>query len=82
MTNLPAFACRHQANDLALKSEPFGGRTAEILGADAFAEAKREIDLARGSSAYNHMIVNDDLERAISETCRIITLRQTESPGS
>ena len=43
MTNLPAFACRHQANDLALKSEPFGGRTAEILGAEAFAEAKREI---------------------------------------
>ena len=43
MTNLPAFECRHQANDLALKSEPFGGRTAEILGAEAFAEAKREI---------------------------------------
>ena len=42
MTNLPAFACRHQANDLALKSEPFGGRTAEILGAEAFAEAKRD----------------------------------------
>ena len=28
---------------MALKNQPFGGRAVEILGAEAFAEAKREI---------------------------------------
>ena len=43
MTNLPVFACRHQVNSLASKKQPFSGRAEEILGAGAFAEAKREI---------------------------------------
>ena len=43
MTKLPVFACRHEVNRLALKNQPFGGRAEEILGAEAFAEAKREI---------------------------------------
>jgi diaminopropionate ammonia-lyase len=43
MVKLPAFSCRYQANGLALKNTAFGGRAAEILSADAFAEAKREI---------------------------------------
>ena len=43
MTKLPVFACRHKVNRLALKNQPFGGRAEEILGAEAFAEAKREI---------------------------------------
>ncbi len=43
MTNLPIFACRHQVNSLASKKQPFSGRAEEILGAGAFAEAKREI---------------------------------------
>ncbi|MDP6588258.1 MAG: diaminopropionate ammonia-lyase [Alphaproteobacteria bacterium] len=43
MTNLPVFACRHQVNGLASKKQPFAGRAEEILGAAAFAEAKREI---------------------------------------
>ncbi len=43
MTTLPQFSCRHEINRLALKGQSFGGRTAEILSADAFAEAKREI---------------------------------------
>jgi diaminopropionate ammonia-lyase len=43
MTKLPVFACRHQVNRLASKKQPFAGRAEEILGAGAFAEAKREI---------------------------------------
>jgi len=48
MTKLPVFPCRHQANGLALKNAAFGGRAAEILGAEAFAEAKREISVWPG----------------------------------
>ena len=40
---LLVFACRHEVNCLALKNQPFGGRAEEILGTEAFAEAKREI---------------------------------------
>jgi diaminopropionate ammonia-lyase len=43
MTTLPHFACRHVINRLALKDAFFGGRTAAILGDEAFAAAKREI---------------------------------------
>ena len=43
MTKLPVFACRHEVNLQALKNQPFGGRAEKILGAEAFAEAKREI---------------------------------------
>jgi guanylate kinase len=46
-----------------------------------YAEARQEIQLARASAAYDHMIVNDDLPRAIEETCRIITRRQAERRG-
>jgi len=48
MTKLPIFACRHQANSLALRNAAFGGRAEEILGAEAFAEAKREITVWPG----------------------------------
>ncbi|MDA0229363.1 MAG: diaminopropionate ammonia-lyase [Proteobacteria bacterium] len=48
MTKLPVFPCRHQANGLALKNAAFGGRAAEILGAEAFAEAKGEITVWPG----------------------------------
>ena len=37
------FARRHEVNLLDLKNQPFGGRAEEILGAEAFAKAKREI---------------------------------------
>ena len=42
MTKLPVFAGRHEVNLLDLKNQPFGGRAEEILGAEAFAKAKRE----------------------------------------
>jgi guanylate kinase len=42
-----------------------------------FAEAKREIDLATSSGAYDHMVVNDELERAVDEACRIVDARRS-----
>lgn len=40
-----------------------------------FAEARHEIDLARASGAYDDFIVNDDLDRTIERTCRLIEQR-------
>ncbi len=42
-------------------------------------EARREIEVARTSGAYDAMIVNADLERAIDETCRLVTERRPVS---
>jgi guanylate kinase len=43
-----------------------------------FREAKREIELARSSGAYEAFIVNDDLERAVGEACSLVRARQAE----
>ncbi|MHC4990352.1 MAG: guanylate kinase [Planctomycetota bacterium] len=51
------------------------GREAEEVIQRRFQEAKREIDLARRSDVYDHLIVNDDLPRAIEHTCSIIRER-------
>jgi len=40
-----------------------------------FAAAKREIELARTSAAYDAFIINDDLARTIEETCRLVESR-------
>ena len=45
------------------------GREDEAVIQRRFAEAQREIDVARQSGVYDGFIVNDDLERAIAETC-------------
>jgi guanylate kinase len=37
-----------------------------------FRAAKREIHMAKGSRAFDHMVINDDLDRAVSEIRRII----------
>ncbi len=42
-------------------------------------EARREMEIARSSGAYDAMIVNDDLERAIDETCRLVIERRAVS---
>ena len=42
-----------------------------------FAEAKREIKFAESSTVYDAHVVNDDLERAIEETCCLINHRRT-----
>lgn len=45
------------------------GREDEATIRERFAEAQREIELARASGVYDRFIINDDLERAIQETC-------------
>ncbi len=42
-----------------------------------FAEAKREIEFAKSSTVYDAHVVNDDLKRAIEETCCLINHRRT-----
>ncbi len=41
-----------------------------------FAEAKHEMETAGTSGAYNHFIVNDDLEQAIADAQRVIQARR------
>ena len=48
------------------------GREGEEVIRSRFAEAKREIDLATSSGVYDATIVNDDLDGAIDETCRVV----------
>jgi guanylate kinase len=52
------------------------GRDAEEAIQRRFAEAKREIETARRSGAYDAFIVNDDLERAIQEACELVERRR------
>jgi guanylate kinase len=40
------------------------------------AEARREIDIGLHGGTYDARVVNDDLERAIAETCAIVTARR------
>jgi guanylate kinase len=37
-----------------------------------FRQAKREIHMAKGSRAFDYMVINDDLDRAVEEVTRII----------
>src|SRR5271155_1567055 len=37
-----------------------------------FRAAKREIHMAKGSRAFDHMVINDDLARAVAEIRRIV----------
>lgn len=37
-----------------------------------FRQAKREIHMAKGSRAFDYMVINDDLDRAVEEIARII----------
>lgn len=42
-----------------------------------FRAAKREIHMAKGSRAFDHMVINDDLGRAVAEIERIIANKKT-----
>lgn len=42
-----------------------------------FRAAKREIHMAKGSRAFDHMVINDDLARAVAEIERIIANKKT-----
>ncbi len=50
-------------------------REPEAMIQSRFAEAKREIELARTSGVYDATVVNDDLDRAIEEACRLVRER-------
>jgi guanylate kinase len=40
--------------------------------AKRFRAAKREIHMAKGSRAFDYMVINDDLDRAVEEILKII----------
>ncbi|HSZ55801.1 MAG TPA: guanylate kinase [Tepidisphaeraceae bacterium] len=42
-----------------------------------FRAAKREIHMAKGSRAFDHMVINDDLDRAVAEIRRLIANKKT-----
>jgi guanylate kinase len=48
-----------------------GRDTAEEI-AKRFRAAKREIHMAKGSRAFDYMVINDDLDRAVQEILKII----------
>ena len=45
-----------------------------------FEEARKEIAMARGSSAYDAFVVNDSLPRAQDEACRLVLDRREARP--
>jgi len=51
------------------------GREGEAAIQRRFAEARKEIDIARTSGVFDATVVNDDLEQAITETCRLVEQR-------
>jgi len=53
------------------------GRDAPQEIARRFRAARREIHMARGSRAFDHMVVNDDLQRAIAQVVALVTHAQT-----
>jgi guanylate kinase len=42
-----------------------------------FRAARREIHMAKGSRAFDHMVINDNLDRAVEELAKIIKLERT-----
>jgi len=52
------------------------GREGEDSIQRRFAEAQKEIEIARTSGAYDATVVNDVLEQAIDEPCRLVEQRR------
>ncbi|UCD73833.1 MAG: guanylate kinase [Phycisphaerales bacterium] len=57
------------------------GRDDEEAVQRRFAEAKREIDLARSSGAYDAFVVNDELAEAIERTIDLVQRRRAGDEG-
>jgi guanylate kinase len=55
------------------------GRDSEADIQKRFRGARREIWMAKGSRAFDDMVFNDDVERAVEEITRL--MRQKKSPG-
>jgi guanylate kinase len=47
-----------------------------------FRAAKREIHMAKGSHAFDYMVINDDLDHAVEEIVRIIRHQQSEATST
>jgi guanylate kinase len=43
-----------------------------------FRAAKREIHMAKGSRAFDHMVINDELPQAVEEIIKIIRHKRSE----
>ena len=48
------------------------GRDSDEEITKRFRAAKREIHMAKGSRAFDYMVINDDLDRAVEEIVKII----------
>jgi guanylate kinase len=48
------------------------GRDSEEAINKRFRAAKREIAMAKGSRAFDYMVINDDLDKAVDEIAKII----------
>jgi len=48
------------------------GRDSQEDIAKRFRDAEREIHMAKGSHAFDYMVINDDLDRAVGEILKII----------
>jgi len=48
------------------------GTEDEPTVARRLAQARAEMETAKSSGVYNHVVVNDELERAVDEVCRLI----------
>ncbi|CAN5356733.1 guanylate kinase [soil metagenome] len=46
-----------------------------------FRAAKREIHMAKGSRAFDHMVINDELSKAVAEIIKIIRHKRSERSG-
>jgi guanylate kinase len=42
-----------------------------------FRAARREIHMAKGSRAFDQMVINDSLDRAVEELAKLINLERT-----
>lgn len=57
------------------------GRDSEEAIRRRFEEAKREIETARTCGAYEAFIMNDDLNQAIEQACKLVTRRRSVTAG-
>jgi guanylate kinase len=57
------------------------GRDEPRIIAKRYRAARREIHMAKGSRAFDAMLVNDDLEQAVSELKKLVRYRQGEHLG-
>lgn len=55
------------------------GRDTDDAIEKRFRGAKREIWMAKGSRAFDDMVINDDIDRAVAEIANLV--RQKKSPG-